>query len=330
MPHEIDLEKLQTLVNESLDILSQLGIPLKGLTNRRKEKMAKCFIALAGITTNMSWADTLSIKNDHKLLSKEIIKYLNMHLGEKIASGSYDDIRRKDLLFPVEAGIVTKSATNPFADTNDGTRPYALSEEVAAQLRLYGTAKWSIALKAFNEGQVLLADRLEKNRELAKITVKISGGKELKFSPGAHNLLQKAIIEKFLPIYGYGAEILYVGDTSDKYLFLNGDALKKLNFDEIAHDKLPDVVAYSETKGWLYLIEAVTSANPITEIRKIKLEEMAEKCGKPIIFLTAFPDRVTFRKHVKDVAWETEVWISDSPEHLIHFNGNKFMGPYES
>ncbi len=28
-----------------------------------------------------------------------------------------------------------------------------------------------------------------------------------------------------------------------------------------------------------------------------------------------------------DVAWETEVWIADNPDHLVHFNGHKFLGP---
>ncbi len=330
MQHKINLERLQKLVNEAIDILSQLGIPLNNLTKRRQEKMAKCFIALAGITTENSWKNTLSIEDNHKLLSREIINYLNNYLGENISSGSYDDIRRKDLLLPVEAGIVTKSALNPNANTNDGTRPYALSEKVAAQLRLYGTENWKTYIEAFNEGQTLLNVKLAKARELSKVSVLIHGNKELKFSPGAHNLLQKAIIEEFLPIYGFGAEVLYVGDTTNKYLFLNHKALKELNFDDIAHDKLPDVVAYSKTKDWLYLIEAVTTANPITEIRKLKLEEMALKSGKPIVFLTAFPDRATFRKHVKEVAWETEVWIADTPEHLIHFNGDKFMGPYSA
>jgi adenine-specific DNA-methyltransferase len=44
--------------------------------------------------------------------------------------------------------------------------------------------------------------------------------------------------------------------------------------------------------------------------------------------VTAFPDRVTFRKFAKDIAWETEVWIADNPDHMIHFNGDKFLGPY--
>lgn len=328
MATKVDKVKLQKLVNEALEILTALGIPVDTLTKRRQEKMAKCFIALAGLKPDVSWQNCLSIERNHKLLSRQIITYLNNNLGENISSGSYDDIRRKDLLLPVEAGIVMNSASNPNANTNDGTRPYALSSDVAAQIKLFGTVKWDKSLKEFNSKRVLLNQKLAKERELAKVSVKIEGHAELKFSPGAHNLLQKSIIEEFLPIYGYGAEVLYVGDTANKSLFVNKQKLRELNFGELAHDELPDIVAYSAAKSWLFLIEAVTTANPITEIRKYKLEKMAKHTGKAMVYVTAFPDRPTFRKHVKDIAWETEVWIADAPTHLIHFNGDKFMGPY--
>ena len=44
----------------------------------------------------------------------------------------------------------------------------------------------------------------------------------------------------------------------------------------------------------------------------------------------AFPDRAEFRKNAADIAWETEVWIADNPDHMIHFNGDRFLGPHES
>ena len=28
------------------------------------------------------------------------------------------------------------------------------------------------------------------------------------------------------------------------------------------------------------------------------------------------------------IAWETEVWIADEPDHMIHYNGERFLGPY--
>ena len=34
-------------------------------------------------------------------------------------------------------------------------------------------------------------------------------------------------------------------------------------------------------------------------------------------------------KYLNDISWETEVWVADAPTHLIHFNGERFLGPYE-
>ena len=236
--------------------------------------------------------------------------------------------RRKDLLLPVEAGIVLKSAAKPDANTNDGTRGYALNPDFAKQIRSFGSPEWGKNLPNFINKNITLAQELHRNRDLARIPVTFNGDKKIFFSPGQHNQLQKRIIEDFLPNYGYGAEVLYVGDSADKYLYIDEIRLRDLNFFEIAHDKLPDVIAYSALKNWLYLIEAVHTANPITEIRRLILLRLTRKCTASIIFVTAFPNRDLFRKHSKDIAWETEVWIAESPEHLIHFNGDKFLGPY--
>jgi type II restriction enzyme len=154
------------------------------------------------------------------------------------------------------------------------------------------------------------------------------GEKELFFGPGEHNELQKFIIEEFLPRFGQGAQVLYVGDTQDKLLFVEEDRLQTLGFFELSHEKLPDVLAYSREKNWLFLIEAVHSANPITELRKRTLEQLTKSCKADIIYVSAFLNRAAFRKFSFEIAWETEVWIAESPDHLIHFNGDKFLGPH--
>ena len=43
------------------------------------------------------------------------------------------------------------------------------------------------------------------------------------------------------------------------------------------------------------------------------------------IYVSAFPDINEFRRHIIDIAWETEVWIADNPDHMIHFNGDRFL-----
>ena len=104
-----------------------------------------------------------------------------------------------------------------------------------------------------------LKEELEKTRELQKIPVTLPNGKSLDLSFGEHNTLQKAIIEVFLPLFGFGAEVLYVGDTNNKFLYIEEEKLKELNFFTLEHEELPDVIAYSKEKNLLYLIEAYHS-----------------------------------------------------------------------
>ena len=323
-------KQIDKLSNDALAILSALGVPLAGLTQRRRVKMAKAFLALAGMRPGMAWSQAKDSASDggHQLQSRQIISFMNAHLGENISPGSYDDIRRKDLVLPVEALIVLKSAKNPDANTNDGTRGFALNPNAARVVRSFGSKAWDAALKSFMADRATLAQELSRSRELARIPVKLNDKQALTFSPGKHNQLQKQIIEDFLPLYGYGAEVLYVGDTEDKNKYTNESRLAALKFFELAHDKLPDVLAYSEQKNWLFLIEAVTTANPINELRLRTLKQLTAACTADVVYITAFPDRATYRKFAHDIAWETEVWLADSPQHMIHFNGDKFLGPY--
>ncbi len=318
---------IDALVQEALEILRAFGIPLDGLTTRRKEKMAKAFLAVAAMKPGMQWSEAKSETDKHRLRSRDVIRWMNDHFGEAIADSSYDDIRRKDLILPVEAGVVLKASENLDAKTNDGTRAYAMSPECAAVMRLYKTPRWDKVLKNLMSNRKSLIETLSRKRGLARIPLTI-GDQTFSLSAGAHNIVQKAVVEHFLELFGCGAEVLYLGDTEKKNLFHREAELTKLGFFDLAHDKLPDIVAYSKKKNWLFLIEAVDTSNPITELRKAKFEEITAKCKADIVYVTAFADRATFRKFAKDIAWETEVWIANNPEHMVHFNGDKFLGPY--
>ena len=112
-------------------------------------------------------------------------------------------------------------------------------------------------------------------------------------------------------------------------MFLQADYLESLGVPPMSHDKLPDVVVYDEERKWLFLIEAVTSHGPVSPKRWVELEEAFKDCNVGLVYVTAFPDRAEFRKNAADIAWETEVWIADNPDHMIHFNGDRFLGPHE-
>ena len=159
-----------------------------------------------------------------------------------------------------------------------------------------------------------------------KMPVKING-RNFTFSPGAHNQLQKAIIEEFAPRFAPNSECLYVGDTIKKDLVKNEDKLRDLGFTITLHDKMPDVVLYLEEKKWLYFIESVTSVGPMDPKRIKEIEEMTAGVTAGKIYVTAFLDFKTFKKFSESLAWETEVWIADMPDHMIHLNGDRFLGP---
>lgn len=318
---------VKKLINETLYILENFGIPING-TSRRIERMAIAFLACGDIKSIDDFKRCKDLDIGYSLKTRDIIKYVNLNFSEEISSGSYDDIRRKDLKLLTVAGIVLPS--NPELATNDSTRGYTVNPIYADLVRRYGNPNWTELVIVKLKGVVPLDKKLRRERDLNMVSVDLPKGVNLSLSLGKHNNLQKAIVEEFLPRYGYGARVLYIGDTSAKYLYIKKEKLKELRFFELSHEELPDIIAYSEEKNWLYLIEAVHSSNPISEIRLIELQRLTENCIAEIVFVTTFLDRKTFRKFTADIAWETEVWIADNPDHLIHFNGDKFLGPYKN
>jgi hypothetical protein len=323
IPKSTKSKEIQVVINEALDILESVGIPVDK-TARTLERMAVCFLAVAGVTHN--WKEA---KEKTNLKSRAIITFVNKHFEEHISSGSYDDIRRKDLKLLILADIVENSGVNKGSATNDPTRGYALQTDFKNLIVTYKTNLWDNALKAFNKNKPSLSEILERKRNIEKIPVKLPNGKPLELSLGEHNVLQKEIIEQFLPRFGSDCIVLYIGDTSNKSLYIEIEGLKNLNFFELSHDELPDIIAYSKKNNWLYLIEAVHSSGPMSETRVLELKKMLKDCKAELIFVTSFLTRLEFRKWMLDVAWETEVWIADNPDHLVHFNGHKFLGAYK-
>lgn len=319
-------KSVQKLINTTLYILEKFGVPMDA-TPRRLERMAISFLACGDVKKLTDFKTFKSLDEDYSHKTREVIEYVNTHFKENISSGSYDDIRRKDLKLLTIGEIILQS--NPSSATNDSTRGYGINPFYAKLVRNFGDKNWEEQVRNKLKGVDSLNQKLKRLRDLDKVDVSLPSGSKLVFSTGKHNDLQKAIIEDFLPRYGYGSEVLYVGDTSKKYLHLNSEKLKELNFFKISHEELPDIIAYSKNKNWLYLIEAVHSSGPISELRLIQLQKLTKDCTADIVFVTAFLDRAKFRQFMTEIAWETEVWIADNPDHLVHFNGDKFLGPYK-
>lgn len=193
-------------------------------------------------------------------------------------------------------------------------------------LRTLQTGEWQKSLNRFLKYHEKLVDIYASKKKMTMMPVQINGA-DFQFSTGKHNELQKAIIEEFAPRFAPGCECLYVGDTIEKDLVKNVSKLTELGFKITLHDKMPDVVLYREDKNWIYFIESVTSVGPMDSKRILEITEMTRgvKAGK--VFVTAFFDFKTYKKFAEELAWETEVWIAEMPDHMIHLNGDKFLGP---
>lgn len=54
---------------------------------------------------------------------------------------------------------------------------------------------------------------------------------------------------------------------------------------------------------------------------------MLANCSAGLVYVSALPDMAEFKRHAPQIAWETEAWLADVPDHLIHVNGDRFFVP---
>jgi type II restriction enzyme len=225
---------------------------------------------------------------------------------------------------------VDRNPDAPDLPTNSPRTHYGLTNEALSVLRLYGTSGWESELSAFRASHGVLLEIYQRRRTMREIPIRTSAGEEIRLSPGRHNRLQAQVVMDFGPRFAPGATLLYLGDAADKLLHLDREKLAELGVPITEHDKLPDVVLYDEERNWLFLVEAVTSHGPVNPKRFEELESTLKDCAATRVYVSAFPDFRQFKQHVDKIAWETEVWLAEIPDHLIHFNGDKFLGPNES
>lgn len=153
-------------------------------------------------------------------------------------------------------------------------------------------------------------------------------GAEISLSPGGQNLLIIKVLKDFCPVFTPGARVLYVGDADEKLAIYDEVGLADLGVTIEEHGKMPDLVVHDTGRGWLVLVEAVTSHGPVDAKRHEELQALFVESSAGLVFVTAFLDRRTLAKYVVGISWETEVWVAESPTHLIHFNGERYLGPY--
>ncbi len=306
---------------QAADILKSLGLP-KGQQN---ERSILTLLALASLGPKAAWTAT-----ERPLLrTVDIMEFMRKKYHKNYKPNSRETIRRQTLHQFEQARIVDRNPDDPTRATNSGNTVYQLTEDAARVLRAYGAADFDKAVVDFIERFGSLQEAYLRRREDTKIPLKMADGKTIFLSPGVHNQLQVAVVEEFGPRFAPGASLLYVGDTALKHVVFDAHELAKLNVPVTEHDKLPDIILYWPDRNWLFLVEAVTSHGPVSPKRHREIEAMLKDCLAERVYVTAFLDSRGFRKYAGNIAWETEVWIAETPDHMIHFNGPKFLGPYK-
>jgi hypothetical protein len=229
-----------------------------------------------------------------------------------------------------DAGLVLYNPDKLDRPVNSPRAVYQLSPEALHLLQAHGSTEFDRMLEKYLKGQAGLTQQYAREREVHSIPVRMPSGAKLSLSPGAHSELIRDIVETFAPIFAPGSELIYAGDTGDKSGFFNKEALASLGVELDKHGKMPDVVLYYRDRNWLLLVESVTSHGPVDGKRHSELINLFESSSAGLVYVTAFPNRAVMSRYLTSIAWETEVWVADAPTHLIHFNGQRFLGPYST
>jgi adenine-specific DNA-methyltransferase len=317
----VDAVRAKNRIEEALAILKDLGMPRE----QQNERSALTLLSLLGLKPDTPWSEGTS----PSMGITPMMSFFRAHYGKDYAPNTRETVRRQTIHQFLDAGIVVINPDDPSRPTNSPYAVYRIEARLLKLLKTYGTADWEKGLKTYLRSVGTLKAKYAQEREIKRIPVEIAPGKTITLSPGGQNVLVERIIKDFCQLFTGGATLVYVGDTDEKFAYFDVSVIESLGVTIDAHGKMPDVVVYLKKKNWLVLIEAVTSHGPVNPKRRNELKTLFKGTKAGLVFVTAFLDRQTMTKYLDEISWETEVWVADAPTHLIHFNGERFLGPYE-
>ncbi|MBT8421053.1 MAG: restriction endonuclease [Gammaproteobacteria bacterium] len=309
-------------IKAAQQIIISLGLPRA----QQNERSALCLLALLNLTPEKAWADA-----ENPLMGiTPIMDWAREHYGKDYAPNTRETVRRQSMHQFREAGIALYNPDKLNRPVNSPKAVYQIEPDALALLRTFSTSQWHENLTAYLTRRKTLIARYAREREQNRVPVEIAPGMPITLSPGEHSELIRAIIEDFASRFAPGSVLVYVGDTSDKWAYFDAARLAGLDVNVDSHGKMPDVVLYYTVKNWLLLVESVTSHGPVDGKRHAELAKLFSESTAGLVYVTVFPNRTVMRRYLGQIAWETEVWVADAPSHLIHFNGERFLGPYNA
>jgi BsuBI/PstI restriction endonuclease domain/BsuBI/PstI restriction endonuclease HTH domain len=312
----------KALLKSAAQILAALDLPRA----QQNERSALSLLALVNLSPKKNWEQAES-----PLMGiTPIMDWVRDHYKKTYAPNTRETIRRQTMHQFVDAGIAVYNPDNPARPVNSPAAVYQIEPSTLALLRKFGSSEWPDALRSYSAEHLSLTARYANVRTQTLVPVQVAKDKEIKLSPGEHSELIRDIIQSFAARFAPGSVLIYAGDTGEKWGYFKEELLAELGVKVEGHGKMPDVVLHYVERNWLLLIESVTSHGPVDGKRHTELAKLFASSTAGLVYVTAFPNRPTMSRYLSEIAWETEVWVADSPSHLIHFNGERFLGPYAS
>jgi len=321
MTKKAKTKKAERKIAEALQALDALGFPRQQLN----ERSALTLLSLLNLKPEDCWENA----SDPLMGITPMMEFFAAHYGKQYKPNTRETVRRQTVHQFVQAALVLSNPDQPSRPTNSPKAVYQIETSALKLLREFGKPSWKGRLQEYLRSVEMLKRLYARERQMRRIPLILKSGEQISLSPGGQNVLVKKIIDDFCPLFTPGANVIYVGDTQKKWAYYDYETLSALGVKIEKHGKMPDVVVHYTEKNWLVLIEAVTSHGPVNPKRRQELKQLFVGSHAGLVYVTAFLDRRTLLRYLDDISWETEVWIAESPTHLIHFNGERFLGPYE-
>jgi len=307
-------------IAEARTLLGLLGMD-QVRTNIRS---ARVFVSLLGLRPSSPWRDA----ENHALGNRAIMDWIRDHYGFEYKPNSRESIRRFTLHQFVDSHLALLNPDDPTRPTNSQDNVYQVTDEAVAVIRAFGTPAFGDLLSAYLAERPGLQSIYAAERAMERIPVTLPGGAPFTLSPGGQNVLLAQMIADFCPRFTPGGEVLYIGDAGDKWAVYEKERLALLGVELDEHGKMPDLVVYMPEKNWLVLLEAASTHGPVDSKRHGELAKLFERSTAGLVYVSCFPSKRTMRKYLSEIAWETDAWCADHPTHMVHFNGERFLGPY--
>ena len=308
------------LIEEALDVLRDLGVG----RDQQNERSAMVLLALLQLKDGDTWDDAVN----PMMGTRAIMDWIRDQFGVDYKPNTRETIRRFTLHQLVMGEIVEENADRPDRPINSPKWNYRITSEALDVCRRHGRPTYESVLERFLSEHVSYASLAEERRDLPKTPVILPSGASLELSPSGQSVLIKAMVEEMLPRFAPGCEIVYIDDTDHRHGVIDAELMDRLGIGLKAREKAPDVIAWDAAREWLFLMEAASTHGPVDVTRKAELHDLFPDQWDKVVLVSCFPDRRTMQRYLAQLAWETEAWCADSPDHMMHLNGSRFMGPY--